>query len=173
MILGIDISTSIIGWCLLENDSSYFDIGHLDLKKQKSFYGKLDLFIGDIINNVCKDKDLKIYIEAPLQRSNNINVVNLLQRWNASCCTSIYIKLNIEPYLIEQRTALKSLGIKIPKGVKGKDRKKYILDCVKEYGIIPHNKWENKKTGNPKDFCYDQADAYIIAAASLKINTEQ
>lgn len=170
MILGIDASSSCVGWCLLVENGNYIDIGHLDLKKEKSLYKKLNMFetILTAFIKLYPECQFKIFIEAPLQRSNNQFVVNLLQRWNGMICTSLYRRFHEEPTLIEQRTALKAIGLTVPKGTKGLDRKKYILKYVQDLGIIPDERWELKKTGNPKDFCYDQADAYVIALAGTK-----
>jgi len=42
------------------------------------------------------------------------------------------------------------------------------LQHVQKLGIIPEEKWGLKRTGNPKDWCFDQADAYVVALAGLK-----
>jgi len=172
MILGLDISTSYVGWCLLANDGSFSDVGHVRFSKGTSLYEKLEDFRKLIYTLHAEETPggLKPYVEAPLARSNNQNVVNLLQRWNGMCCVVINDILKKEPILLAQRSALKDLDIKIPKGVKGLDRKKYILQCIKDFGIIPKDKWANKKTGNPKDFCFDQADAYIVAKAGSRMD---
>lgn len=170
MILGLDISTSVIGWCIMNENEKVLDIGHLEFnKKQKNLYKKLDVFrelLLELRTKYCIY--FKIYVESPLFGSNNQNVVNLLQRWNGMCCVELYRVLKSEPVLIPNSTALKAIGIKIPKGVKGLDRKKFILQYVQNLGIIAEDKWALKKTGNPKDFCYDQADAYVVAMAGTK-----
>jgi len=172
MIFSLDISTACIGWCLLNDDGTYVDIGYLEFKKKTSLYEKLGYFKELIMSILCQETPggLNVYVEAPLARSNNQNVVNLLQRWNGMCCAVIYDVLKKEPALLGQRTALKTLGIKVPKGVKGKDRKKYILQYVKNFGLIPEEKWANKKTGNPKEWCFDMADAFIVARAVYEEN---
>jgi hypothetical protein len=168
MILSLDISTKCIGYCLLEDDGQFCDVGYLDIEKESGLYRKLDVFYEFICTIFADFKNVKkIYIEAPLARSNNQNVVNLLQRWNGFCCCVVYNVFNIEPILIEHRTARKLLGIKPPKGTKGKDLKKYILQHVRNYGIIPESKWKFKRTGNPKDYCFDMSDAFVIAKAGL------
>lgn len=166
MIIGLDISTRYVGYCVLQDDGSFVKVGHLDLSKEKNLYKKLDLFH---VFFTTFPVEYQVFVESPLQRSNNQNVVNLLQRWNGMLCSVLYRHFDSkEPIMIEQRTALKELGIKIPKGIKGKDRKKYILQWVKDRGIIPEDNWAVKRTGNPKDWCFDRADAYIIAASGRK-----
>ena len=166
--LGLDISTKCVGWCTLTETGEFVKVGHLDLSAEKGLYKKLDLF-----RSFFKRFDpdgYRVIVEAPLQRSNNQNVVNLLQRWNGMCCGVLYQWFDLrEPTLIEQRTALKELGIKVPKGVKGPDRKKYILQCVQGCDKIPESSWEVNRNGNPHAWCFDQADAYVIAKAGLKL----
>jgi hypothetical protein len=170
MILGLDISSSCIGWCVINENEKVLDVGHLEFnKKQKSLYKKLHEFENLLLE--IKDKYgqyFKIYVESPLFGSNNQNVVNLLQRWNGMCCAQLYWTFNTEPVLIPNVSALKAVGIKVPKGVKGLERKKFILQYVQNLGIISEDRWALKKTGNPKDWCYDQADAYVIAVAGTK-----
>lgn len=168
MILGIDASTSYIGHCLLGEFGQYIDLGHIDLRKHKNLYEKADIFRDFAVNLKNKyEKIDKIYVEAPLKSSNNINIVALLQRWNGILCLEIYRIFNIQPELIEHRTARKQVGIKIPKGLKGLDMKKYILQYVQSLCIIPDDMWQLKRTGNPTDFSYDMADAFVVAKAGL------
>jgi len=168
MILGLDLSTRYVGYCLLTENEKFIDIGYLDLTKQKSLYKKLDKF-SELIHKLReKYVNLVPFVEAPLFGSNNQNVVNLLQRANGMYCLELYRILKKEPILITNRDALKAAGIKVPKGTKGLDRKKYILQYVQSLGTISPDKWTLKKTGNPKDWCYDQADAYIVCLAGAK-----
>jgi hypothetical protein len=168
MILGLDLSTVCVGWCILTEDEKYIDIGHLDIKKQKSLYEKLDKF-SELIHEL-KEKYVNLipFVEAPLFGSNNQNVVNLLQRANGMYCLELYRILKVKPILISNKDALEATGVQVPKGTKGLDRKKFILRHVQNLGIITEDKWDLKKTGNPKDFCYDQADAYVVALAGAK-----
>ena len=38
MILGLDISTSITGYTLLNEDGELLECGHIDLRKEKNFF---------------------------------------------------------------------------------------------------------------------------------------
>jgi hypothetical protein len=177
VIIGFDASTSYIGYCILNDDESLYDIGHLDLKKTKDLYDKAYIFrnfLSNLDERLTLDSDgTTVYIEAPLARSNNQNVVNLLQRWNGMVCTLIWEYLGLEPELIRHDTARKTLGIKVPKELKGDKMKKFLFTYVKDLGIIPEGKWAYKKTGNPKDFCFDQTDAYIIAKCGYVNESKQ
>ena len=40
MILGLDVSTSCTGWCLLKEDGSFVDLGYISLNKEKNLFEK-------------------------------------------------------------------------------------------------------------------------------------
>jgi Holliday junction resolvasome RuvABC endonuclease subunit len=170
MILGVDVSTKCIGWCILENDGSFKDVGYIWLK-DLDYPEKLNKLWATLRPKMQSDmlyEDWQVFVEAPLQRSNNQNVVNILQHWNGMVCAYLYkLSSGVFPTMITEHNVRKINDIKVPKGVKGVNKKKYVLQCVQELGIIPEDKWEYKKTGNPKDFCYDMADAYLVAKAGF------
>jgi len=99
------------------------------------------------------------------------STIALLQRFNACICYSIYSRFLSEPKLISVISARKLLGITTPKKVKKKVAKHHVFECVKAFGSIPDGQWAYKKTGTPKDWCYDRADAYVIARAGYILST--
>lgn len=165
MILGFDISTSCSGICVLENDGSFVDVQYVLTKDIESYYEKVDAIIFALRNSYKIVSGPQIYVEGALGASNNQNVVNKLQRINGMACYALYLEYGIEPILIKETEARKLNGIKVPKGVKGENKKKYCLQFVRDLAIIPESKWEFKRTGNPKTFCYDMADSYLVAKA--------
>jgi len=168
VIIGFDVSTKCIGYCLLNDDGSLYDIDYIWLDKIKGEYNKLDVVKGALQNSIKISGDASVFVEAPLGRSNNQNVVNKLQRFNGQVCLLLYQHFGVEPVLIPETTVRKLNGIKIPKGVKGQEKKKYVLKCVQDLGIIDESKWELKRTGNPKDWSYDMADSFCVAKAGIK-----
>jgi hypothetical protein len=162
IICGLDISTSYIGYTILE-DGKFKSIGHLDLTKCETLYVKLKQFL-DLIATI--DADL-FFVEAPAMAyaMTTAHTISILQRFNGFCCSAIFIKKGIEPKLLSAVDCRKLCGIKIPKGVKKKEAKKYLLELVKSKGVVPEDAWKYKKTGTPKDWCFDQADAFIVATA--------
>jgi len=178
MILGFDISTRYIGWCILDDSGRFVDIGHLDLTKEEDFYAKVDsfcsLFSGDIM---WGHKYYTVFVEEPVKmfksNASMAQTIALLQRFNAACCYEIYKILGTKPTLIMEPSARKKAGIKVPKGVKGKDKKKFVLEHIQSLGVVPENKWVLKRTGNPKDWCFDQADAFVVALAGVQMNVSE
>lgn len=165
MIIGWDISTKCIGWCILNDDGTFVDVDYIWLQKLGDEYDKLERFIEFLDKLSLPSKGLKIFVEAPLKRSNNQHVVNILQRWNGFCCAALYQRFGVKPVLIPERDVRKLNGIIVPKGTTGVNKKKYVLQCVQELGIIPEEKWKYKRTGTPKDFCFDMSDSYWVAKA--------
>ena len=43
MILALDISTSITGFCVLHEFGDPLHVGHIDLRKEKDFFKKVDI----------------------------------------------------------------------------------------------------------------------------------
>lgn len=169
MILGLDISTKCIGWCLLKNDGSFYNIGYVWLQNLKSEEAKWICFWDELTLILPEDELVDdVYVEAPLFGSNNQNIVNLLQRWNGMCCVAVYQRTSCWPKLVSEYNVRKELMIKVPKGTKGLGKKKFVLKYVQSLGVIPEDVWEYKKTGNPKDFCFDMADSYLVARAGYE-----
>jgi hypothetical protein len=168
MILGLDVSTSVIGWCLLHDDGRFESIGHIDLTKEETLYAKLLLF-EEFVETVDFTNINKIVVEEPLMmfkaNASMAQTIAKLQRFNGMVCALLLFKSNTAPIMINPMTARKLSGIKVPRKV---DTKKFILHHVQSLGIIPAEVWEKKRTGNFKDWCYDQADAWVVANAGLK-----
>jgi hypothetical protein len=170
MIVGLDISTSCTGICFLFPDGTVHSVSHVDLKKEKSFYKKVDA-VRNFLKGALEDitTPLEFFIEAPLLhfklKASMASTIALLQKFNASVCYSIYNEWKIEPKLINVLAARKKLGVISLKGAKKKNIKQNIFEQIKSRNVIPEHFWAYKKTGTPKDWCYDRVDAYVIARA--------
>ena len=66
-ILGLDISTSCTGWCVLDDMGEILKIGYVDLSKEKCIFGKSKK-VKQKIQDMHIDYDIKkIFIEENLQ----------------------------------------------------------------------------------------------------------
>lgn len=116
-ILGLDISTKTIGIAL------YKDLGkkgaltlltHVTpvikpaLKsKSEELFKKCDIFDDEFLN-IYKDLNITtVIIEEPLLRSNNVNTVGVLLRFNGMISRAVYQKLGIVPDFISSFDARK------------------------------------------------------------------
>jgi hypothetical protein len=168
MILGLDISTATIGHCCLNDDGSFVSIGYLNLKKEKNFYKKLDIFC-DFVKKIDTTSNIEIFVEEPVKAfKTNFSMaqtISKLTAFNSACCYILYSLLKVEPKTVMASSARKTVGISVHRG---ENVKQVVLQFVQDCAIIPIETWKMKKTGKPKDFCFDMADAYVVAAWGIK-----
>jgi hypothetical protein len=110
LILGLDVSTKTIGIALYKDAGKKGELvllTHVTPKikpipetKTEELFEKCNIFEEEFLN---KYKDLgivKVIIEEPLLRSNNVNTVGKLLRFNGMISRSVYQKLGIVPDFI-------------------------------------------------------------------------
>ena len=179
-IVGLDISTSIVGVALFENNLLH-KLFHVDLTKTKCMFEKSDLFEKVFTENIKDITVTKIYIEDTLQSFarglSSAKTLMQLSRFNGIASNISYKASGIKPVFINVNTARKSLGIKIDKN-SSKDKKEQIMDWVD--ADMGGYKWPtkiisrgvNKGLVKYEKFCYDIADAYVICKAGIIINEQ-
>lgn len=176
MILGLDISTSISGFCVIEDDGNIFDIGALNFKKHKKNIMKKFEQVEEWINNYeHMDKIKTIIVEAPLRRfskgQSSATTLFNLHSFNIGIQYMVYKKTGKTPRTINATSARKRIGIEMPKGLEYKDRKKYIFGVVS--GLVCEQvTWEYTRFGNPKQECYDMCDAFVIARSEWEVKNK-
>lgn len=166
-IIGLDLSTSICGICILNDDGTYSSVGYLELKKEKNLYRKADLFKKFLLEKTKGYDNIKFIVEAPLlmfkMRASMASTIALLNKWNAVCCFQIYSIFGQEPTMVNVNTARKTIGLFLPKKKKRAEIKPMVFQYVKSLKIVPESVWVYKKTGRPKDWVYDICDATVVA----------
>lgn len=170
MILGLDVSTTTIGYCVLSEDGKIKLIGSIDLSKfddqmQKAQHSKA------IIETLPKEID-KVVIEKSLMAfaagASSAKTLHTLASFNGIISWICYEVFDIKPRYISATSARTVLGIKVPKKTKAKEAVvSYILSTESSY------KPELTKTGSMKKQFYDIADAIIVARALEKMNGQQ
>ena len=175
MILALDISTSITGFCVF-NQWDNVHIGHVDLRKEKDFFKKVDLIKNKIVELNNKYKLEAVAIEEPLQSFarglSSAKTLFTLAKFNG-IIQYIVFSLGIKASVINVNNARKSVGIKINKKDKTKNTKEQVLEQVQQLNSTIC--WPRRvlKSGPRKgleiydDCCYDMADAYVIGKAHL------
>ena len=166
MILGLDISTSITGYTILDDEGSVIEIGHIDLRKQKDFFDKARACQERFqeLDRQSKSWIKKIYIEQSHQsfRSgfSSAQTLSLLSRFNGVLswiCSEIF---DTDPEYLAAASARKLVGIKVPKGKKAKLAVlEFVVDKEDAFAV------EYTKHGNPRPGFTDRADSYVIAKA--------
>ena len=164
MILGLDISTSITGYTILDNKGNIVVCDHIDLRKEKNFFKKvqaIELQIKKINNEYLIDK---IYIEQSLQsfRSgfSSAQTLSLLSKINGIVSWICYNTFADEPLYLAATSARKLCGIKVPRGQKAKAvALQFVVDSVPNFEV------QYTKHGNPRPGYADRSDSYVIAKA--------
>ena len=171
MILGLDISTSITGATILDEDGNVVFCEAWDFRNKRYFptlfekgYETKELFY-----QLKREYNItSVYIEQSLQsfRSgfSSAKTLSILSRFNGIVSWLCYEVFELKPEYIAATSARKKCGITIPKGSKAKQIViQYVLDNIPEV-VITYT-----KHGNPKPHCYDMADSWVIASAGWSI----
>ncbi len=193
LILGLDISTTTTGIALYEDLGDHgklIFLNHVSPKikpkpesKMEELIKKADVFDNEFLNKYIDVGITKVIIEEPLLRSNNVNTVATLLRFNGMIARSVYDKLGVVPDFISSYDARKfafpelmairthnKKGEAYPeKDMKKKkpvlfgeypwivDKKEVMWKKVAE--LEPQVEWPYKKSGKLKNEVFDVSDS--------------
>jgi len=184
-VLGLDVSTSTIGWALFDIESKeLLELTHIsprpktkDENKMKELLLKSEIFK----TKIEQYKNLGItdvVIEEPLLNSNNVYTVQTLMRYNTLISKEIYDTLGIIPNYISTYNSRKNA---FPFLVKDNGKGKFVLfgglpkDCDKKQIIWeqvakrePQITWSYTKNNTLKKENYDMSDAYCCVLGYMK-----
>jgi hypothetical protein len=166
MILGLDLSTSIIGLCIVDKNEDIFYKDYIDLRKEKTFFDKVEIAKGRILSTIRKNRISDVWIEQSLQAFrpgfSSAKTLLTLSKFGGIIEWIIYEGTGISPQYIGASSARKKCGITVPRGEKGKEVvMRFLLDKEPSFVV------EYTKHGNIKKHFYDIADAIVIAKAGL------
>jgi len=170
MILGLDISTSIVGFTIVDQ-SEIVKTFAVDLRNKNNFpdiYSKYNHIQGELLDIQREYKIEHIFIEQSLQmfRSgfSSAKTLSTLSSFNGVITYLCYRELSIKPEHIPASSARKACGITIKKGTKAKEQVvKFLLDNEPCFVV------EYTKSGNLKPKYYDIADSIVIAKAGYTL----
>lgn len=175
VIVGLDISTSVVGYTIIDTNEKILTCNYVDLKKIEGKGKRSDLFLKadfllDKLYSILSSYNVKlIIIESPIDvvMGANINSSIMLNRFNYMISYQLYLKYNNIRYISSQHARklfLKddySVWMKEPKG---DEKKEFIAKRVYPLveGVI---KFEHrpKATTKFKEVYYDCADSAVIA----------
>ena len=166
-ILGIDISTAIVGFAVMTADYKLIAYDKLKFKKDLTLEQRAEYFKNKIEHFDSYYCITEAFVEQPAMMfgrgKTTANTMSKLQRFNGMCCYAIYELLKIHANL-----ARKKMNISIPRNVLNK--KHYIInEVVKKY---PNFKYNLTRYGNPQPGTDDIADAIVVAHAGVSIFNE-
>lgn len=167
MILGLDISTSILGYTILDDKGKIVVCDCIDMRKEET-----DILVkGGVVEKRFEDltkqyKIDKIYIEQSLQAFrpglSSAQVILTLGKFNGIVSWIAAKTFGTYPEFIGATTARKAVGIKVQRGENAKEIVlKHLIDTVPEFVV------QYTPKGNPKQGTFDRADSYVIARAGF------
>jgi|TARA_A100001011_G_C14144787_1_gene771342 hypothetical protein len=169
-ILGLDISTSITGASIVE-DNKIIESFVWDTRNKRKFptlYEKATLIQEGLWSIKAKHDITDIYIEQSLQsfRSgfSSAKTLSTLSRFNGIVSWLCYGTFDIQPEMLAASSARKLAGVGIKRGDNAKEKVlQFIVDNYPQITI------EYTKHGNPKPGIYDMCDSIIIGLAGSKL----
>jgi len=185
IILGLDVSTSVTGVCVVdsaiapdEKGSHIIVLDAIEFKKCKTLWDKADVvskYMSDMVRGSFDDRSRmplcpdRIVLEEALMSfrpgMSSAQTISTLLRFNGIVS---FIGRNIfkcEPEYIGSAHARKLCGIKLLRtGIAG-PQKEQVFKHMAEHDL-KHVVWPVKKSGKIVDSSRDSCDAYVIARAA-------
>jgi Holliday junction resolvasome RuvABC endonuclease subunit len=171
MILGLDISTSIVGATIVAGDGDVISTSAWDMRNKNHFpdiFSKYNHVQGELLDLHSTYNIEHIYVEQSLQmfRSgfSSAKTLSTLSSFNGVVSYLCYREMSIKPEYIAAPSARKACGITISRGTKAKEQVvKFLLDNEPKFIV------EYTKSGNIKPAYYDIADSIVIAKAGYQL----
>ena len=171
MILGLDISTSIVGITVLDNKGQLKVCQSIDLRNKKLFTDLLSKAdeMNHKLNNLQSQYNVNhIFIEEPFMffssGKSTAKTMAVLQNFNGIISWLCFRIFGLKPQYVSANQARKICGIKVPRGENSKKVVlQFVLDNVKDFSV------EYTKHGNPRPGEADRADSWVVAKAGYDI----
>ena len=170
MILGLDISTTMVGVAIIDPDSrTLVYCEGWDISKCDTLFDKAEL-VGANLYTLRSEFDVEnVFVETALKKflpgKSRADTIIKLAKFNGIASWICFECFGFSPTYINVNTARTLYGLSFPRGTKGPQRKKMVIEAVIEkektsfkYEIARGNK--NYKKGTD-----DKADAVVIARA--------
>ena len=175
LVLGLDVSTSVTGLCLL--DPAISDKSGIEIIDRIEFKGGSDLWDKadktherlKVLKDLYKNAKWQVALEEPLlgfqKGMSSATTITTLMRFNGIVSYISKIIFDVKPNHISAASARKLCGIKMQRtSLAGMSGKEQVFKYMSE-NDLNHIDWPKKKNGNPVDWSRDATDAYVIAKA--------
>jgi len=183
LILGLDVSTSVTGVCVvdpaLSPDGTGAHISHLDrieFKKCVTLWDKADRVKSDLLLIKSRFPSITTFaLEEPLlglsKGMSSAATITTLMRFNGIVSYIGREVFGIEPTYISAASARKLCGVKLQKtSVAGMPHKEQVFKYMCEHDLS-HVQWPlTPKSGAIVGWSRDATDAYVIARAAGLMN---
>ena len=174
--LGLDISTSNVGWCVVDTEQkSFIAADAVQLAKKKSIFEKCSAVRSALSSINITHEISSVFIEENLQAFrpgfSSAKTIVTLARFNGMVTLMCHDEFALQPKFFNVNNARKLVGLKIDRK-SDLSTKEQVLEFAKSK--VNNFQWPTRtlKSGArkglviPADSCYDIADAYVIALAS-------
>ena len=163
MILGIDVSTSKIGYCVVDPQQNLIEVNFKNLKEDTLEDKAYEFFHKELTRIKNTYNITHVRIEEPFSMfsggKTTAGTMSKLQRFNGMISVLSYICFDMVPTLVPSRSARSKCGIKIKRG---ENTKKKVIDWVAQR--YPNNfTVVLTRHGNPKPGTDDMADSIVVA----------
>jgi len=170
MILGLDISTTMVGVAIVDNKSRELIVSeNIDLTKFDTLFSKAEI-VGSELWQIGNNYSIEnIFIETALKRfipgRSKADTIIKLAKFNGIVSWMCFDTFNMIPEYLNVNTARSLYGLSFPRGTKGPKRKKMVIEAVieKEKTAFKYEMARGNK--NYKKGTDDRADAIVIARA--------
>ena len=184
-VLGLDVSTKTIGIALFSMDGKLLELTHITPRpkpKPETKVGELikkaNIF-SEFIEKYKKLKIKEVIIEEPLLRSNNVNTVGTLLRYNGMISKICYDELGVLPEYISTYNSRKFAFPELMKSRKegskpvlfgGYDTKidKKMVVWEKVANLEPQIVWLYTRNQTLKKESFDMTDAYACVLGHMR-----
>ena len=171
IILGLDISSSRIGYCLINENEDLLLVDEIKLKSSQSLEERADIFKKEMecIKRSLQQQEVDhVFIEQPFMAfsggKTTAATMAKLQRFNGMCSYVVHHLFGSPAVLLQANKARGLVDLKIKRGDNTKLKViEWVSDKYPKEFIV-----EYTRHGNPKPGTDDKADAVVIANAGLK-----
>jgi Holliday junction resolvasome RuvABC endonuclease subunit len=168
MILGLDISTAVVGVAVIDEGRLVLS-KHWDISKADTLFTKAEMIGAELWQIRNEYKIDNIFIETALKKfipgRSRADTIMKLAKFNGIISWICYESFETEPIYINVNSARSLYGLSFPRGTKGPQRKKMVIEAVIEKEKTAFT-YEMARGGrNYKKGTDDRADAIVIARA--------
>lgn len=172
MILGLDISTSVTGYAVLDVSGELVELGHVALDKLEG-WDKADAISKWARELKARHAITAIFLEQSLMAFrpglSSAATLSTLTRFNGIVSYIVRDTFGIDPQPISAGTARTKIGVKVKRGKQFPNVKEQVFRHVTTHML--HRDWPVGRTGKIKTYCYDEVDGYVIAEAGRLMNS--
>lgn len=177
IVLGLDVSTTRTGYCLLDMGHNVVRIGDIittKTKKRVSHYDRVEHLREKLVKSLKGEQIDAIWVEEPLSRlgrgQSSSQTISLLARFNGMVSYLVWKEFGLEPNLCKSQVARSAAGITIPRGKKRpringepKSAKLYVAERVAALDPGIEIAYTDDTKTSLSAGVDDRLDAYVIA----------